>query len=204
MARICTKICTLEHHLALGLVTSPILADQVLRRVDVRIGFACRKIGLVYTRWVDDIVISGRFDLLESGIRSLVSQILRQNGFRTNPAKDSCGRFADGLAVTKVRIRRDRLDVQKHYYDELERQLQDARSLAEGGPFTGPFFTKAQIAGRVQFVCWINPGRRNALRRQIRSIDWRLHAAESLKRGCTAFEKQLVAVLPPSSLADPD
>ena len=49
VARICTRLCTYQHHLALGLITSPILANQVLKVVDARIGVACKKAGLVYT-----------------------------------------------------------------------------------------------------------------------------------------------------------
>ena len=67
VAHICTKLCTYKHRLALGLITSPMLADQVMRRIDARIGGLCRNAGLVYTRYVDDLTISGPFDLKESG-----------------------------------------------------------------------------------------------------------------------------------------
>jgi hypothetical protein len=167
------------------------LANQVLALADERIGAACHRANLVYTRWVDDIVISGRFDLAGSGIRRLIGRVLRQNGFRTNPAKDECGTFADGLAVTQVRIRDGKLDVQKHYYDELERQLVDAKNLARGGEFSGPYFTKAQIEGRVEFVRWVNPGRRNALRRKMHSVDWRAHELEAARRGYRIATKEL-------------
>ena len=32
------RLCTYKHHLALGLITSPILADQVIAPIDARIG----------------------------------------------------------------------------------------------------------------------------------------------------------------------
>jgi len=48
-----------EHHLALGLITSPILADQVMRPIDARIDGLCQDAGLVYTRYVDDLTIFG-------------------------------------------------------------------------------------------------------------------------------------------------
>ena len=55
--------------LALGLITSPILADQMMDCVDDRIGGACRKAGLVYTRYVDDLTISGPYDLEQKRLR---------------------------------------------------------------------------------------------------------------------------------------
>lgn len=51
----------------------------------------------------------------------------------------------------------------EEYADELERQLDDAWCLANGEPFDGPYYTQAQIRGRMQFVCWVNPGRRRHL-----------------------------------------
>ena len=168
VARICTKLCTYKHRLALGLITSPILADQVMRPIDARIGGLCRKAGLVYTRYVDDLTISGPFDLEESGFAALVQRILTEHGFKANPLKNCFGRLADGVPITKIRVNRGHLDVRREYLDELERQIADASALATGGEFHGPYFTDAQIWGRVQFVCWINPGRRRTLLRDFR------------------------------------
>ena len=57
--------------------------------------------------------------------------------------------------------------------EELERQIADASALATGGDFQGPYFTEAQIWGRVQFVCWINPGRRPTFLRKYRAVPWK-------------------------------
>ncbi|MFO0891701.1 MAG: hypothetical protein U0790_21470 [Isosphaeraceae bacterium] len=62
VARLLTQLCT-EHHLALGLITSPILADCILEKVDHRIRGMCIKHDLIYTRFVDDITISGKYDI---------------------------------------------------------------------------------------------------------------------------------------------
>ena len=60
------------YHLALGLMTSPILADCLMMRVDQRIGGMCRKNKLVYTRFVDDITISGSFPIDSGSFPELV------------------------------------------------------------------------------------------------------------------------------------
>ncbi len=174
VARICTRLCTHYHHLALGLVTSPIIADQLMRHVDSRIAGACKSATLVYTRFVDDISISGTYDLAatKSGISSLVVKILTEHGFRVQSKKHLFGRLDAEIAITKLRVREGRIDVRREYVDELTRQLRDAANLANNGGFAGPYYTQTQIRGRVQFVCWVNPGRRRDLWRQYRSIDW--------------------------------
>jgi RNA-directed DNA polymerase len=66
VARVCTRLCTYRWRLSLGLITSPILADCLMKPVDIRIGAMCKKHELIYTRFVDDITLSARFPV-ESG-----------------------------------------------------------------------------------------------------------------------------------------
>ncbi len=196
VARICTRICTYHHHLALGLITSPILADQILRRVDRRIAGLCAKNQLVYTRYVDDITISGRYDLEKSGFARLIGEILQEDGFKTNPEKNLFGLLERDLTITNLRMVRGHLDVRLEYVDELIRQIDDAASLARGDEFEGPYYTPGQILGRVRFVCWVNPGRRFDLIRRFRSIQWQEVRAKARERKYEAERKTLEPKVP--------
>ncbi|MAT72047.1 MAG: hypothetical protein CMJ58_21285 [Planctomycetaceae bacterium] len=191
VARICTKICTYRHHLALGLICSPILADQVLARVDRRLGGACAKENLTYTRYVDDIAISGPFDFEKSGFANLVQRILATDGFKVNPQKHVFGSLAKDCTITNLREVRGHLDVRHEYVEELQRQLADASSLAQDREFEGPYYTFGQILGRVRFVCWVNPGRRRDLMLRLRSVNWRTVKAIARKRGYEVSKKTL-------------
>jgi hypothetical protein len=191
VARICTKLCTHDHHLALGLITSPILADQMMDRVDQRIGGACQKAELSYTRYVDDLTISGPYDLAKSGVPDLVQRILEQNGFLVKANKTQFGRLAEGTPITKIRVNRGHPDVGKEYMNELQRQLADAKSIASGGAFDGPYFAEGQIRGRIEFVCWVNPGRRRTLLRSFRAIAWDKVSEEAKKRRLVVTKKCL-------------
>lgn len=190
VARFCTKLCTHDHHLALGLITSPMLADQVLADVDERIAGACRNAGLVYTRYVDDLTISGPFDLQRSGFPELFQRILAQHGFCINPEKHCFGRITE-VPITKIRVNGGHLDVRREYLAQLERQLADARSLAAGDQFDGLYYTEGQIWGRIQFVSWVNPGRRRTLVREFRAIRWDKVSEEAERRGLIAAKKTL-------------
>lgn len=75
VASLCTGLCTYRHCLAQGLITSPILADHLMCAVDRRIEGIRYKHDLIYTRFMDDLAISGPFDLKRSGIPSLVQRI---------------------------------------------------------------------------------------------------------------------------------
>lgn len=194
VARLLTRLCTYRHHLALGLVTSPFLAEQVLLPIDQRLNGACNKAGLSFTRYVDDITISGPFDLekSKSGFAASVSKIMSEHGFKMHPGKLEFGRLDEGTPITKITIRRGHPDVRREYLHELHRQLNDANDLARDREFLGPYFTRGQIAGRVRFVCWINPGRRKQLIAKLNSIPWRAAARIAADRGLVAAKRRLV------------
>ncbi|MCG8585865.1 MAG: reverse transcriptase family protein [Pirellulales bacterium] len=195
VAKLCTRLCTFDHHLALGLITSPILADQELHSVDERIGGMCRQAGLVYTRFVDDVTISGNYDLERSGIPRVVNEILVESGFAANPDKYEFGSLAEGIAITGVRQnRRGHLDVRLEYADEVGRQLDDAARLARGEAFDRhrPYYTKHQIRGRIEFVRWINRGRGERLYRKYRSICWSAAECSAHVQGLIASKKRVL------------
>lgn len=191
VARLCTKLCTYKHHLALGLITSPILADQILENTDRRIGGACKNAGLRYSRYVDDITISGPYSLENTGFVRLVQSILKDQGFATNPSKNQLGSI-DAVPITNIRVNRGHPDVSRDYIAELERLLDDASSLAMVKEFRGPYLTKGQIWGKIQFVCWVNPYRRRQLASKFRSIPWEKVEMEARERGLIVAKKTLL------------
>ena len=192
VARLLTRLCTYRYHLALGLITSPLLANHFLKPIDKRIAAVAESANLVYTRYVDDITLSGPFDLQNTRIPSTVKTILRTHGFSTRDAKDQFGRIGDReVLITKLRVNRGRLDVSRRYFDDLCQALCNLQSLGNGGEFSGPYYTCGQMWGRVQFVCWVNPGRRHRLRRLFGSVHWKNVRHEAEKRGLVACKKTL-------------
>jgi len=178
------------HHLSLGLVTSPILADQVLERVDARVSAVCRNIGLVYTRYVDDITISGGFDFSKSGLPDILNEVLLQDGFDTNRTKEVFGRFSAGVSITGLSEVNDRLDVRREYISELYRQIEDAGNLASGRSFTGPYYSRDQILGRIHFVLWIKPSHRSSLIKHFRCVAWHLAKINAVQMGYVETKKR--------------
>lgn len=195
VSRLCTKFCTYKYHLPLGFVTSPILADQAFRVVDKRLAAACKMVGLVYTRFVDDIAISGPFDLEKSGFKNLVDRIVTDHGFSLNPKKVKSGRVSKRITITGLEIHNGHPDVRQEFARELERQLTDAASLSVGGPFEGPYYTSDQIRGRLNFVRWINPVRARQLIKKFQAIDWDNVAKVAQDRGFVVQKKKLIPTM---------
>jgi hypothetical protein len=179
----CTRLSTFDHHLALGLITSPCLANQLLAEVDVRIASLCEKNGLKYTRFVDDISISAPFDLNNSGFARVVETILGQAGLHVNQKKHRFGKISDGAAITKIRIVDGHPDVELKYLKRVWHELRDAERLSKGLPTCGAFHTRTQMLGKIQYIAWVNPSRKKRFRAKFMAIDWKKHIAEAQRRG---------------------
>lgn len=74
VAQLLTKLVTYRRQLPQGAPTSVAIGNMVLRRLDDSLSGLCRSIGLTYTRYVDDLAISGgsRLAKVEDKIRSIV------------------------------------------------------------------------------------------------------------------------------------
>lgn len=194
VARILTQLCTYQYHLALGLITSPILADQILIPIDHRIASMAHRSRLVYSRFVDDITISGDFDLRKSGFPSTIKDVLNSHGFSTKSNKDNWGRIGDSqMLITKIRVNRGHLDVSKKYIDDLVDLMHNLRALGEGKAFGRSYYTRSQVWGRIQFVAWINPRRLPTLKRLFHSIRWDLVQSAARNRGLVITQRRLVS-----------
>jgi hypothetical protein len=172
MARALTRLCTFDFHLALGLITSPILANEIFKPIDVRIADACRRMKLAYSRFVDDLTISGKFDLANSGIEGVVRDIVTRNGFALAENKTAYGRLDGELCITGIRLKENHLDASKSFIGELERLIADHVSLADDGPFKGPLLMEGEVFGKAHYACALNPGRRRTILTKLRTIDW--------------------------------
>lgn len=171
VARLCSRLCTFNHRLEQGLATSPILADQFMIPVDERIGGACRRVGMVYTRFVDDLAIK---PVRPGAERHPVSGPAHRRGARVPLQRGEgpirAGRSRGDGDATEARKRSPRRA--GAYFAGVERQLQDAARLANGEPFQGPYYTETQLRGRVSFICWVNPCRRRRLLELSRRVNW--------------------------------
>lgn len=170
-SRICTRLCTFDHHLALGLITSPMLADALMRPIDDRINAICESASLVYSRYVDDITISGAFKLLQkSSLIRAIEAVLNRSKLRVH--KQVFGRFDRGLTITNLQIKNGRLDVGERFVTELQMQMNDANRIGEGEYPRGWYYMEQQVMGRLQFAKWVNPERGPTLMKSFALIDW--------------------------------
>ncbi|WP_155395454.1 reverse transcriptase domain-containing protein [Photobacterium angustum] len=92
MSKLLTNLCTYHGYLPQGAPSSPKLANLTCSRLDARIhGYAGPK-GITYTRYADDITLSGNTPLKIEKAKAFIGTIVREEGLNLNKNKTKiCG-----------------------------------------------------------------------------------------------------------------
>jgi RNA-directed DNA polymerase len=161
-------------HLPQGAPTSPALANLAAFRLDRRLAGLAETLGARYTRYADDLVLSGPRALRPGAARlaELAAEIAREEGFRLNHAKTRAMGRGGRQQVCGVVVN-EHPNVPRREYDELKAILHNA---ARGGPKdenrAGHPDFRAHLLGRIAWVEQLNPGRGRKLRERFALIDW--------------------------------
>jgi hypothetical protein len=150
------------------------LANLSAFGLDVRLSGLARSYGAIYTRYADDLTISGPTEL-SHGLRTLlplVKQIVRQERFLIHPTKTRVLREHQRLTVTGVVVN-EKPNVSRQEFDRLKAILTNCHRF---GPSTqnreqvDDFFN--HLRGRIAFIAMLNPARSEQLNELFRRIDW--------------------------------
>lgn len=161
-------------HLPQGAPTSPALANLSAFRLDVRLTALARSWGGRYTRYADDLALSGGRGWRTGTSRLLdaIEEVVRDEGFRLNPRKTGvmlrAGRQTLGGLVVNERPRVARSEV-----DTLRATLHNCH---RDGPSTQnreshPAFAE-HLRGRIAWIAQHDPVRGARLLAQHNAIDW--------------------------------
>jgi RNA-directed DNA polymerase len=80
LARLIAEVCTVDNQLPQGAPTSVSLGNLVLQQLDRRLTELCRREGLTYTRYIDDLAISGGAVRLRA-FAPLIVRIIKGDGW---------------------------------------------------------------------------------------------------------------------------
>lgn len=142
-----TKLCTYDGYLPQGAPTSPFLSALAFKKIDQKIFDYARKNGLVYTRYFDDVTLSG--DGLTSRCIKKVEQIIADGGFIPNDKKREVFQKTDIKRVTGIVLYGDALDVSEEQKEKIMRSYQTFTGTSER--------TSAnQFWGQLGFYLYIN------------------------------------------------
>jgi len=161
-------------HLPQGAPTSPALANLCAFRLDMRLDGLAFALGARYTRYADDLVLSGPAHLKSAlaRIEAKVMCIAIEEGFSLNVRKTRCQASGTRQSVCHI-IVNDRPNLPRKEFDRLKAILHlcvrdgPARQNREGHPDW-----QAHLRGRMAWAAQLNPEKAKRLKRLYDRIDW--------------------------------
>ncbi len=161
-------------HLPQGAPTSPALANLAGFRLDRRLSELAAALGGTYTRYADDLTLSGSRWLLgqTERLRATVTAIAREEGFLVNHRKSGLATRAARQQVCGIVVN-ERLNVPRGEYEKLKAILHNAARRGPAGENrSGVADFRSHLLGRIAWVESLNPGRGRKLRAQFARVDW--------------------------------
>lgn len=158
-------------HLPQGAPTSPALSNLALRTVDRRITGLAARYDLTYTRYADDIALSGD-DVPLSTTLQVVRRIVTDEGFAIRPDKVRVMPEHQRQRLTGLVVN-EHPQVSRREYDALRALLHNAAgtgATAQNRSGTKDFRTK--VMGRIRWVSTGSPRRLAVLSALAGAIDW--------------------------------
>lgn len=161
-------------HLPQGAPTSPAIANLSALHLDLRLDGLAVELGGSYSRYADDLALSGGPQLRRAAprIANLVAAIALEEGFevnhrKTRPMHRSRRQLLTGIVVNvRPNVRREDFDRLKAILTNCVRHGPASQDRAAERDF------RAHLAGRVAHVASLNGARGSKLRALFDRIDW--------------------------------
>lgn len=104
-------ICIDDNKLPQGAPTSPKLANIYCKRLDCRINGLCKKYNARYSRYADDITISGNKNI--KNCLEIVNNIIQEEGFTLNNKKTRIQKKGQRQEVTGLNLNSGKVTIPK-------------------------------------------------------------------------------------------
>jgi retron-type reverse transcriptase len=166
--------CLAIPHLPQGAPTSPALSNLCALHLDLRLAALVDTLGGTYTRYADDLALSGGEELRRrvEKVGLHVAAIAREEGFKVNHRKTRAMHRSDRQVLTGIVVN-EKPNVRRDEFDRLKAILTNCvRTDPVSQNRSGHPDFQAHLSGRVQHVKSLNPERGARLEALFERIAW--------------------------------
>jgi hypothetical protein len=173
VARMLTRLCTLNGSLPQGSPTSTIVAALSTIELTKRLDQFATNHNATYTQYVDDVTISGPRHMAR--MAPVLGKIIRQSGLKANPAKTKVAQGEEEKCVTGIRV--------NVVPDVTSKKMKEVRGLLDSEDLCGDTNQKVcSLEGKIRYIEGLNHGAGRYLRKQLRKIKTRHNSQVSTSR----------------------
>lgn len=168
------KLCTFKGKLPQGSPASPCISNIRCLKLDKRLAATAGLYNAKYTRYADDITISGAANITH--IVPLVRQIIADEGLIVNENKVHISYRHQHQQVTGLTVNNNAVRVNKAYKRKLQQEIYYCKKY---GPYNHQehvddehLFFKEHLYGKAYFVCMVEPEVGKRMLADLDTIDW--------------------------------
>mgnify|MGYP001183479469 CR=1 FL=1 len=173
IAKILTRLTTYKRSLPQGAITSPYLSNLVLSNLDKRFVMLCKNNGLIYTRYFDDITISGSKRVIGEKMKKAYTEIIETEGYKINYKKSWKFSNKDEDQIVNGLLVNNGLRPNKEFMATLEKYVNE---LFEFGLIKinndGFFKEKESVLGKIRFLQQFDTVKAKELISKFNLINW--------------------------------
>lgn len=169
VGRTLCRFSTLNHGLPQGAPTSPYLANLALHNLDYRLYSLCKKNRLTYTRYFDDISVSGNIRV--KTLEKTFIQIISEEGYKTKPSKRKLFGPEQNKEITGILISDGRLSIVKE--GEIRKYIIALKQNGFGALASDNIEKeKRSLLGKIMFLKQVNPAQATTMEKLFQEIEW--------------------------------
>ena len=174
VADVLAKICTYQFRLPQGAPTSPMLSNLIVRSMDDAFVELASKCNCIYSRYADDITLSGNSDSIMPSMRDIY-QIVYAHHFCPNKKKTKISFSCDRQMVTGLTIT-DGVHVPKKYRKDVWKELYCCKKFGVVNHIayrhSNQGMYKYWLLGRIMFVKSVESECGEKMLQEFNSINW--------------------------------
>ena len=173
VAKILTRLTTYKRSLPQGAITSPCLSNLVLFNLDKRFVLLCAKNGLMYTRYFDDITISGNKRVISERMKKAYTEIIKTEGYAINYKKSWKFFNKDEDQIVNGLLVNNGLKPNKDFMITLEKYINELLEFGLEKINNDSFFKeKASILGKIRYLQQFDTTKARELMNRFNLINW--------------------------------
>ena len=164
-----TYLVTYQDYLPQGAPTSPIISNSIFYKIDARLHKLSKKLDLKYSRYADDITISG--EKIPSNFPRYIEEILLQHGFALNKEKTRLKKGTSKKIITGVSITSGKIMVPKIFKRNLRTDIYhlEKNNYVISSPIDPMLFER--LIGKLNFLLQVEPENKYAIEKKNILID---------------------------------
>jgi RNA-directed DNA polymerase len=162
-----------DAHLPQGAPTSPALANACAFNLDLRLDSLARAMDARYSRYADDLAISGGRALAarRRGLEAMVGAIAREEGFALNHRKSRSATRAGAQHLCGLTCN-EHPNLPRREFDRLKALLHRCVRDGPAAHAQGRDDFRSHLVGLVAWARQVNPAKAVRLERDMARIDW--------------------------------